>query len=113
MSLSHAAQVAVMKEKRKSPRRAISRLAKIEVGSLLCGCLVTDISAGGARLYVEGVDVPETFVLLLGDDNGVIRPRECQVVWRIGHELGAQFVRVSGTNGGRKTSKVARQPAAA
>ena len=49
-----------MKDKRKSPRRAISRLAKIEVGSLLCGCLVTDISEDGVRLYVEQGVVFET-----------------------------------------------------
>ena len=113
MSLSGAARVAIMKEKRKSPRRAISRLAKIEVGSLLFGCLVTDISEGGARLYVEGIDVPETFVLLLADDSGTIRPRDCLVAWRIGRELGAKFIRVSSTNDRPKSAKAAKQPAVA
>lgn len=108
MSLS-AAQVAVMKEKRKSPRRAISRLAKIEVDSLLCGCLVTDISDGGVRLYAEGVEVPDTFVLLLPDDNGMIRPCDCRVVWRLGHELGARFIRTSGGTSRSRTGKGARR----
>lgn len=102
-----------MKEKRKSPRRAISRLAKIEVGSLLCGCLITDISEGGVRVYVEGVAVPETFVLLFPDDNGLIQPRNCQVVWRLGYELGAKFLPVAGTGTRRKASKAAKQPAIA
>lgn len=102
-----------MKDKRKSPRRAISRLAKIEVGSLLCGCLVTDISEDGVRLYVEGVAVPETFVLLDTDDIGCIQPRDCQVVWRLGHELGAKFLPVNNGGERRKTAKAARQTAIA
>ena len=102
-----------MKDQRSSPRRAISRLAKIEVGSLLCGCLITDISAGGVRLYVEGVAVPETFVLLDTDDNDCIRPRDCQVVWRLGHELGAKFVPVSSGGERRKATKAAKQAAIA
>jgi|SRR4051794_13748741 hypothetical protein len=102
-----------MKDKRTSPRRAISRLAKIEVGSLLCGCLITDISEGGVRLYVEGVAVPETFVLLATDDNGCIQPRDCQVIWRLGHELGAKYVTASNGGERRKTTKAAKQTAMA
>ena len=102
-----------MKDKRGLPRRAISRLAKIEVGSLLCGCLITDISEGGVRLYIEGVAVPETFVLLAADDSGCIQPRDCQVVWRLGHELGAKFLPVSNGSERRKTTKAAKQAAIA
>jgi hypothetical protein len=52
---------------------------------------VTDLSEGGARLYIEGVEVPESFVLLMTDDDGIIRPRDCQVMWRVRYEIGASF----------------------
>jgi hypothetical protein len=83
-----------MKDRRKTPRRAISRLAKIEIGSSVFGCLVTDLSDDGARLYIEGAEVPETFVLLMVDDNGIIRPRDCRVTWRLRYEIGATFTDV-------------------
>ncbi len=101
-----------MEDRRKSPRRAISRLAKIEIGSSVFGCLVTDLSEDGARIYIEGVEAPETFVLLLVDDLGIIRPRECQVIWRLRYELGAKFTDVPRVKEKPKRSK-AKQPAAA
>ena len=101
-----------MKERRKTPRRAISRLAKIEIGSSVYGCLVTDLSDGGVRLYVEGIEVPETFVLLMPEENGIIRPRDCQVVWRVRYEVGANFTDVPRAKEKPKRSR-ARQPAAA
>jgi PilZ domain len=80
-------------DRRKARRRLINRLAKIQLAN--CGlprdCLITDISTGGVRLHVEGFEVPDDFVLLLcGDDLA----KECnyQVVWRLGHEIGARFV---------------------
>lgn len=79
-------------ERRKSPRRLINRTAKIQIGGALPrDCLVTDISAGGVRLHVEGYEVPDDFVLLLTGDN---LAEECnyQVVWRLGSEIGARFV---------------------
>jgi len=60
-------------ERRRSRRRQINRVAKIQFGSgtLPRDCLITDISDGGVRLHVEGFDVPDDFVLLLtGDDVG-------------------------------------------
>jgi hypothetical protein len=101
-----------MRDRRKTPRRAISRLAKIEIGSSVYGCLVTDLSEGGVRLYIEGVEVPETFVLLMPDDDGIIRPRDCQVIWRLRYEIGANFTDVPRTKEKPKRSR-ARQPAAA
>jgi hypothetical protein len=101
-----------MHERRKAPRRAISRLAKIEIGSSVFGCLVTDLSEGGVRLYVEGVEAPETFVLLMPDDDGIIRPRDCQVIWRLRYEIGANFTDVPRTKEKPKRSR-AKQPAAA
>jgi PilZ domain len=79
--------------RRRTRRRLINRAAKIQAGNggPPRDCLITDISTGGVRLHVEGFDVPDDFVLLLfGDDLA----KECnyQVVWRLGHEIGARFV---------------------
>src|SRR5580693_5044989 len=48
-------------ERRRSRRRQINRVAKIQFGSgtLPRDCLITDISDGGVRLHVEGFDVPD------------------------------------------------------
>jgi hypothetical protein len=82
-----------MQEKRKSKRQPISRNAKLQLpgGSLPRDCLVTDISDGGVRLHVEGVDVPEQFAALLSIGDGTPKWRHCKVVWKLGHEVGAKF----------------------
>jgi hypothetical protein len=81
------------KERRRARRRLINRVAKIQVtsGTLPRDCLITNISTGGVRLHVEGFDVPDDFVLVLSGDD---LAKECnyRVVWRLGHEIGAQFV---------------------
>lgn len=80
-------------ERRRSQRTVVSRIAKIQLatGSLPRDCLITEISDHGARLHVEGIEVPDHFVLLLSLD---ARPqaRTCHVVWRLGFELGIQFL---------------------
>jgi hypothetical protein len=80
-------------DRRQAPRRTINRMAKIQLGNgaLPRDCLITDISTGGVRLHVEGYEVPDDFVLLLCGDE---LAKECnyQVVWRLGHEIGARFV---------------------
>jgi hypothetical protein len=80
-------------ERRRAPRRLINRVAKIQIasGTLPRDCLVTDLSTGGVRLHVAGFDVPDDFVLLLSGDN-VAKECNYQVVWRLGHEIGARFV---------------------
>jgi hypothetical protein len=92
---------AKLKERRKSQRQMINRVAKIQSGngSLPRDCIVTDISDGGVRLHVEGSEVPDQFVLLLSGEAGELHPRDCQVVWRLGHEIGAEFARLSATAG--------------
>ena len=82
-----------MQEKRKSQRQPISRYAKLQLrgGSLPRDCLVTDMSEGGVRLHVEGVEVPEQFVLILSVGGGKPELRHCRVVWKLGHEVGAKF----------------------
>ena len=87
-----------MQEKRKSQRQPISRYAKLQLpgGSLPRDCLVTDMSEGGVRLHVEGVDVPEQFAVLLSIGGGKPELRHCRVVWKLGHEVGAKFTDVGG-----------------
>jgi hypothetical protein len=82
-------------ERRQSQRNALNRMAKIQLGNgmLPRDCLVTDISDGGVRLHVEGFDVPDEFVLLLSGGGVVDKERVYRVVWRLGYEIGAQFVR--------------------
>src|SRR2546430_11724195 len=77
-------------ERRRSERHAARGLAKIQLGagSLPRDCWITDISDGGVRLHCER-DVPDEFVLVLPAPN---RRRECRVVWRLGHEFGAEFI---------------------
>jgi hypothetical protein len=81
------------KEKRRAPRRLINRVAKIQVGSgtLPRDCLITNISTGGVRLHVEGIEVPDDFVLVLSGDD-VAKECKYRVVWRLGREIGAQFI---------------------
>jgi len=80
--------------RRGSRRRLINRMAKIQVGTgtLPRDCLITDISDGGVRLHVEGFEVPEEFVLLLSGDGVAAKGRAYRVVWRLGYEIGAEFV---------------------
>jgi PilZ domain len=79
----------MLQNRRQSQRHAMRGLAKIRYsGSTLPrDAWVTDVSDGGVRLFVEGYDLPEQFTLVL--DNA--RPRECRVVWRLGHEVGCEF----------------------
>jgi hypothetical protein len=79
--------------RRRSARRRHCRAAKIQLGdgAPACDCLVIDISNGGVRLNVEGLDVPDEFVLLLSED-GIVQESTYKMIWRFGHEVGAKFV---------------------
>ena len=78
-------------ERRRSERHTVRGLAKIQTGagSLPRDCWVSDISDGGVRLHSERMDLPDEFTLVLP---GVGGRRECRVVWRLGNELGAEFI---------------------
>jgi hypothetical protein len=84
----------MFRDRRQSARRAINRIAKIQVGgsALPRDCLITNISEGGVRLHVEGYEVPDRFLLTLQGEGVGPRPLDCQVIWRLGCELGVQFV---------------------
>lgn len=81
-------------DRRRSRRRFLNRVAKIQlgIGTLPRDCLITDISDGGIRLHVEGFEVPDEFVLLLSGDGVGAKERSYRVVWRLGYEIGAEFV---------------------
>lgn len=83
---------ALLKERRKTPRRAINRVAQFYTGAgaLPRSCLITDISDSGARLYCES-GMPDTFILSVFDAGSEMR-RDCRVVWRLGGELGIEFL---------------------
>jgi hypothetical protein len=87
-------------ERRRSQRRPIDREAKIQLadGTLPRDCVIADISTGGVKLHVEGFEVPDDFVLILSAD-GVAKECNYQVVWRLGHEVGARFVGLVRRNG--------------
>jgi hypothetical protein len=53
-------------------------------------CLILDISDGGVRLYVGGLNVPDQFNLLLGED--VVSECYYEVIWRRDREIGAKLV---------------------
>ena len=82
----------VLKDRRKSSRIAISGRAKIQAhaGALPRDCGISDISDGGVRLHAEYLEVPDQFLLVLADN--AVRPRECRVIWRLGCEVGAEFI---------------------
>ena len=82
----------MIKERRLYSRQVINRIAKFQsgVGSLPRDCFVTDVSERGARLYAEGVEVPDQFVLSMTGDSAI--RKECRVVWRLGGELGVEFI---------------------
>jgi PilZ domain-containing protein len=77
--------------RRRSERVAMRGLGKIQAGtgSLPRDCWISDVSDGGVRLHSE-VEVPDVFILVLPGRNGI--RRECRVVWRLGHEIGAEFI---------------------
>jgi hypothetical protein len=82
----------MLTDRRQAARHAVNRIGRIQcgTGTLPRDCLITDVSDGGVRLHVEGMEVPDQFTLHFSGS----RPqrRECSVVWRLGCELGAQFI---------------------
>ncbi len=91
MSLAEKKGRILQPDRRKDPRYKINSIARVQcqTGALPRDCLVTDISEGGVRLHAEGLDVPSRFILFLAGLSG--GRRECNVIWRLGHEIGAEF----------------------
>jgi len=85
-------RLAAAKERRQTPRRAVNRVAQYftGAGSLPRSCFITDVSETGARLYSEA-PMPDRFLLSVSIEDSEMR-RECHVVWRLGGELGVEFI---------------------
>ena len=80
-------------EKRRSRRQNVHCTGVIydDQGSIVAQCVMTDVSASGAKLLLEpGLNVPDWFVLALSRNAGV--RRNCQVVWRRAESIGVCFV---------------------
>ena len=85
--------LAMHRLRRREARQRYYRPGKIRLaaGARSCDCTVVDISDRGVRLNVEGLDVPDEFVLLISN-KGKIEESAYKVVWRFGNELGAKLV---------------------
>jgi hypothetical protein len=82
----------MISDRRKHKRYTINRIAKFQTdsGALPRDCMITDISQDGARLFADGIEIPDQFQLLISGEKG--DRRECRVVWRLGGEIGVTFV---------------------
>ena len=81
-------------DQRKVQRKALKYPARIDLcdGSAPRGCVIRDISASGARIFVDGPDeIPDYFHLLLAQEGSTAR--DCRVVWREGDQIGVEFVK--------------------
>jgi hypothetical protein len=83
-----------MDEKRKDCRQSLKYPARIDLGegSPHLPCILTDVSASGARILIETPDkIPERFELLLAPEHGT--SRHCKVMWRGESQLGLAFIK--------------------
>ena len=80
----------MLANRRSAERRPCRRVAKIQfgTGSLPRDCVITDVSNGGVKVIAEYLDIPPEFTIIFSTGH----PRQCKLAWRIGCELGAQFV---------------------
>ena len=79
------------REKRLSARRntMIEATIVFDGGRQRMGCIIRNLSDGGAKLEVSKVmGVPNTFDLFAAG----YRPHSCRVAWRSLKELGVEFV---------------------
>ena len=82
-----------IEERRRTPRQRLGKLATIKLGIGVAPryCLVSNISAEGVRIHVNGFEVHDEFVLLF-PDGGTGQSGTYKVVWRNGQDVGAKFV---------------------
>ena len=81
-------------ERRKSPRRTVNQpvLMMGEGGAMIAPCTMVDVSAGGARLKLDGeVPVPNEFNLMLSKFNAALM-RRCLIAWRNEQQMGVRFL---------------------
>jgi hypothetical protein len=81
-------------EHRTSTRRRVEQpvLMTSETGSIIGQCTMLDVSAGGARLKIDGdLTVPDQFILFLSKIDGRLK-RRCVITWRKEKQIGVRFV---------------------
>jgi PilZ domain len=80
-------------ERRRTPRHRLGKLATIKLGIGIAPryCLVSNISAEGVRIHVNGYEVLDEFVLIF-PDSAAGQSGTYKVVWRSGQDIGAKFV---------------------
>jgi hypothetical protein len=81
-------------EHRKFPRRRVEQSVLIasDNGSIIGQGTMLDVSAGGARLKVDGgLTVPDQFTLFLSKIDGRLK-RQCVIAWRKDEQVGVRFV---------------------
>lgn len=81
-------------DRRRSPRERLGRLATIKLGVGIAPryVLITNTSAEGVRLQLNGIDVLDEFVLLFHGSGGPARDGTYKIVWRQGQDVGAKFL---------------------
>jgi PilZ domain-containing protein len=79
-------------ERRNNQRTTINRVAKLvaEAGTPMGDCVVIDISDTGARLLCENFTAPDTFRLMVEGERPI--REDCRVAWRLGCEVGVEFI---------------------
>lgn len=94
LSGQRAQRLLTKRDRREAERHKIDRLAKIQGkgGALPRDCLIVNISDTGIRVHAENVEVPDEFIITI---TGMQQSRrECRVAWRLGFEIGAEFIDV-------------------
>jgi hypothetical protein len=83
-----------VEERRKTPRHRLGRLATIKLGVGIAPrlVLVTNFSAEGVRLQLNGLETFDEFVLLFHGNGGPARDGTYKVVWRQGQDVGAKYL---------------------
>jgi len=81
----------MLRENRKGARQSLDRAAKFQAQGKTRprDCQIIEISDAGVRLQAASGRVTNRFTLLLSSGR-----RVCRVVWRMGNEVGAEFVRM-------------------
>ena len=81
-------------QRRQTPRQRLGRLATIKLGVGIPPryVLVTNTSAEGVRLQLNGIEPIDEFVLLFHGNGGDAQDGTYKLVWRQGQDVGAKFL---------------------
>jgi hypothetical protein len=87
-------ELSAPEDRRRAPRHRLGRLATIKLGVGMAPrlVLVSNFSAEGVKLKLNGYDMFDEFVLLFHGNGGPARDGTYKVVWRQGQDVGAKFI---------------------